>query len=72
MYIILEMQTTAGQTAIVTPVTKTDYLEAIAAFHQAAAFAAVSTVETHTIMLFDQRGDVIEKIVFDHTAPTGE
>lgn len=72
MYIILEMQTNGGQTAIVPAVTKATLNEALAAFYQAASFAAVSAVEVHTIMLFDQRGDLIEKLVFDHPAAAEE
>lgn len=67
MYIIQELQTTNGQTALVTPATESDLNQAKSTFHQRASYAAISQVEVHTVMLHDERGDVIDKIVFDHT-----
>ncbi len=72
MYIIQEIQTTGDQTALVTPETRTDLNEALSVFHQKASYAAVSAVETHTVMLHDHRGDVMEKLVFDHSEPEPE
>ena len=68
MFIIQELQTTGNQTALVTPVTRDSLNEALSVFHQKASYAAISEVPVHTVMLHDERGDVIEKLVFDHPA----
>lgn len=68
MFVIQELQTTGNQTALVPPVTRENLNEALSVFHQAASYAAISTVPVHTVMLHDERGDVIEKLVFDHPA----
>lgn len=67
-YIIQELQTTGKQTALVTPETRDSLNEALSVFHLKAASAAISQVEVHTVMLHDERGDVIEKLTFDHPA----
>lgn len=68
-YIIFELQTTNGVTAIVTPTILADYDQALHAFYLAVAAATVSTVEIHTIMLVTEDGRCIDKKTFRH-APT--
>lgn len=47
-YIVLEMQTNNGTTAIVPPFVYTNQKEAESKFHAVLAAAAVSNVEEHT------------------------
>ena len=65
-YIIQEMQTTGDQTALVTPDVRAGWNDAISVFHQKASYAAVSSVPVHTVMVYDERGSMIEKVVFTH------
>ena len=65
-YIIYEMQTNAGLTAVVTPTILADYDQALHAFYLAVAAATVSTVEIHTIMLVTEDGRCIDKKTFRH------
>ena len=66
MYIIQELQTNGNSTALVPAVTKTDRNEAESAFHQALAAAAVSAVEVHTVIFYDEHGNVIDKKFYEH------
>ena len=67
MYIIQEMQTTGNATALVTPVTRENRNEAESVFHQALAAAAVSGVEIHTVILYDEHGNVLMRQFYEHT-----
>ena len=65
MYIIIELQTTNGQTAhIVT--TKEDRNEALSTFHSILAAAAISKVDTHTAVVMDERGNYVAIESFVH------
>ena len=66
MYIIQELQTTNGVTSLVPAVTKESLLEAESAFHFACAAAAVSNVEIHTVIVYDEHGNVVEKKYYEH------
>lgn len=57
MYIIHEIQTTNGTTAITPAVTKTDRAEAESAFLMACAAACISTVGVHTVICTDEHGN---------------
>ena len=60
MYIILEMQTTNGSTAVVTPIkTEADYNKALNKYYTTLASAAISKVNTHTVMLINEVGAVV-------------
>lgn len=63
-YIIIEMQTTSGQTAIVTPVTYSDVIQAEAAFLMKCAAARVSGLDVHSVALLDEEGKVIARKCF--------
>lgn len=66
MYVILEMQTTDNQTALVPPVTYTDKLQADSAYYQKLAAAAVSPVPIHTITMLDEHGRVERSDCYEH------
>lgn len=66
MFIIQELQTTGGSTALVPAVTKADRNEADRAFYTAVAAAAVSSVEVHTVILYDEHGNMIDRKYYEH------
>lgn len=66
MYIVQEIQTTGGQIALLTAVTKTDRFEAESEFLIKAGYAAISNVEIHTIIWFDEHGNVLNKKYYEH------
>ena len=66
MFIIQEMQTTGGQTALLPAVTKTHPLEAESEFLLKAGYAAISNVEIHTVIMYDEHGNVLDKKFYEH------
>lgn len=69
MYTVIELQTNNGITAAVTPVVKSTIEEARQEYHTKAAFAAVSSVEIHTVVLLNAEGQDVERIVcYKHQA----
>lgn len=66
MYIIQEIQTDNGQTALVPAATYSDKNQAEAAFHTALAYAAVSTVDVHTVLMFDEHGNTVRREYYEH------
>ena len=68
MYIIQEIQTTGNQTALVPATTYTDLNQAESAFHTALSFAAVSAVTVHTVMLYDEHGNIVRREYYEHPA----
>lgn len=65
-YIILEMQTNNGTTAIVPPASYTDRNQAESAFHSALAVAAVSSVEEHAVVMVTGDGHLIRNECYTH------
>lgn len=66
MYIIQEMQTTGNQTALVPAATYTDKNQAESAYHAALAAAAVSTVQIHAVLMFDEHGNTLKRDFYEH------
>ena len=66
MYIVQELQTTNGVTSLVPAVKKDSLLEAESAFHSACAAAAVSNIEIHTVIVYDEHGNVVERKYYEH------
>lgn len=66
MYIVQEMQTTNHQTALVPAVVYADRNRAESAYHTALAAAAVSAVEVHAVVLFDEHGNVLRRDYYEH------
>lgn len=66
MIIVQEIQTNNGQTALLPPQTFADRLAADSAFHMMLASAAISSVNYHTVMMFDELGNVIRKEFYEH------
>lgn len=66
MYIIQEIQTTGGQTALVPAATFTDRNEAESNYHMKLGAAAISAVEVHTVVMFDEHGNTIKRDYYEH------
>ena len=65
MYIIVELQTTNGQTANIVQ-TKENLNEAMSAYHMILANASVSSVEYHTAVVMDVEGKYIARECYKH------
>lgn len=68
MYRVIELQTTGMATAMVD---HGDYAERNAAeskLHAVAQFAAISTVEIHSIVIINPEGERVKKEVYKHEA----
>lgn len=65
-YVIIEMQTNDGITAIVTPATYTDRNQAESKFHLVLASAAISSVEKHTCMMLTSDGKMLRSECYKH------
>ena len=64
-YIIIEMQTSNGATAVVAPISVySDRIEAEAVFLEKCAYARRSGLQVHTVVLMDNEGKQIAKKVF--------
>lgn len=66
MYIIQEIQTNNGQSALVPATTKTDKNEAESVFHTILASAAISSVDVHTVIMYDEHGNVLRREFYEH------
>lgn len=71
MYIIQEIQTVNNQTALVPALTYTDKNQAESAFHTALAAAAISSVNVHTVILYDEHGNVLRREYYEHMQQEG-
>lgn len=63
-YIIIEMQTQNGQTAIVTPVTYNNIIDAEATFLEKCAYARRSGLPCHSVVLLEETGKAIARKAF--------
>ena len=64
-YILMEIQTTDGNTAVLPPLVYTDRKEAESAYHSKLAYAAQSTCDVHTVSLLDIYGCAIRAEHYD-------
>jgi len=66
-YIIIEAQTNNSSTAVVTPaVYENDRVEAEAVFLEKCAYARRSNLDTHTVVLLNEDGDVLARKTFNN------
>lgn len=66
MLIIQEIQTNNGQSALTPALTYADQLAAEGAYHQLLASAAVSSVQIHAVVMFDEHGNQIKREFYEH------
>lgn len=71
MYIIQEIQTNGGVSALTPAITKDDKNQALSTFFTTCAAAVISNVEVHTVTLTDEHGQQVRPAeYFEH--PQGE
>lgn len=66
MYIIQEIQTTNGASALLPAVTTADRAEAESAWHSIMASAAISAVPVHTVIMYDEHGNILQRGYYEH------
>ncbi len=66
MYIIQEIQTNNGQSALLPAVTKEDKLTAESEWHIKMGYAAISNVQVHTVIMYDEHGNVAKQGYYEH------
>lgn len=66
MLIVQEIQTNSGHTSLLTPLTFDNRPAADSAFFYALAAAAVSTVTVHTVIMYDEYGNVLRQGHYEH------
>lgn len=66
MYIIQEIQTSGGNTALLPAITKSDKNEMESTVHSILAAAAISSVEVHTVIVYDEHGNTVNHKYYEH------
>lgn len=66
MYIIQEIQTNNGVTALTPAITRANRLEAESVFHSILASAAISNVEVHAVVMCDEHGNQVMSKYYEH------
>ena len=66
MYIIQEIQTDNGQTALVPAIVYGDQNLAESAYHQKLAAAATSSVDVHAVVMYDEHGNLLRREYYEH------
>lgn len=66
MYIILEMQTSNGATAVPPLITRDGWQAAESEFHRLCSIAAVSSVPIHTIVMLNEYGERLAAQYYEH------
>ena len=72
MFIVIEMQTNDGVTAVVPPVAFATRNEAEARYHAILSAAAVSEVEVHSCAILNEHGIVVQCHYYEHPKPEPE
>lgn len=66
MYTIIELQTTNDVTSALPPIVKETKELGQQEFHLKSAYAAVSKVNIHTVLLINPEGEKIDKVCYKH------
>lgn len=66
MYLIIELQTQADGSTAHLVFTETERCQAESVFHQKLAYAAVSDLPFHAVVLMDHRGAVLRQWCYEH------
>lgn len=66
MLIIQEIQTNNGQSALTPALTYGERLAADGAFYHLLSNAAVSNVQIHAVVMFDEHGNLIKSGFYEH------
>lgn len=66
MYIVQEIQTNDGQSSLLDPIKKVNKLEAESEWHIKMGYAAISEVQIHTVILYDEHGTIVMQGSYEH------
>ena len=66
MYIIQEIQTNNGKTSLLPPIPKEDKLAAESEWYHKMGYAAVSAVQVHTVIMYDEHGNMVRQGYYEH------
>ena len=66
MYIVQEIQTTNNATILVPAAVFSDKNQAESAYHQALCSSAISSVDVHTVILYNEHGVVLKAEYYEH------
>lgn len=66
MFILQEIQTTNNQTALLPAENYANRNAAESAFHLKLGSAAISSVNIHTVILYDEYGNIIRREYYEH------
>lgn len=66
MFIIQEIQTNNGSTALTPAITRSDRNEADSVYYGIRASAAISQVEIHAVVMYDEHGNAIQSCYYEH------
>lgn len=66
MFIIQEIQTNNGQTSLLPAINREDKLEAESEWHIKMGYAAISEVQVHTVIMYDEHGNVVKQGYYEH------
>lgn len=66
MIIIQEIQTNGSSTALTPAVTFSDKNQAESRYHSILASAAISEVQIHTVIMYDEHGNVLKRDYYEH------
>ena len=67
MYIIQEIQTSGATSALTPAVTYTNQGQAESAFHMKCGAAAISSVNVHTVIMYDEYGNMLRREFYEHS-----
>ena len=68
MYILQEIQTNNGASALLPAITKSNKQEAESAWHSIMAAAAISSVQVHTVLMYDEHGNIELRGFYEHNS----
>jgi len=68
MYIIQEIQTNNNVSSFLPAIVKVNKDEAESAYHMILASAAISAVQIHTAMMFNEYGEILMRESYTHNA----
>jgi hypothetical protein len=66
MYIIQEIQTNNSQTALLPALVYSNQDEAESAYHMKLGSAAISNIDIHTVIIYDEYGNIIKREYYNH------
>ena len=67
MFILQEIQSSNAGTNLLPAVVHGERQQAESAYYMTLSAAAISSVPVHTVMLYDEHGNIIKRDTYEHT-----